>query len=259
MVKERRRKNLFGKGRKKQEVNPLNDQEEANFQGLQNFLLRDLIKKSRVVKDVRLLEQNQIQTDRSERSQLLDLEGTGREVLQDSKKKEVTPHQERTGFRGQEISLSQVSIATSHEVKESPHLEENQIQDRSATAKSQSHSPAKEMMIKINLLAIKDFLKEKADFLPLEKRSFLSHLKKEKKVMIGFQNSKEKMKNRLERNPIAILILKKPPMLPESRKEKKENLKTLLSQKKKNLLHLDLIAPKKLRHLNHRKWKQVTV
>jgi len=41
-------------------------------------------------------------------------------------------------------------------------------------------------------------------------------------------------------------------------KEKKENLKILLSQKSGNPLPLDLIVQKKRKLLNHRNWKQVT-
>jgi len=181
----------------KLEVNPLSDLEGVNFLALLNFHLRDLIKKNHAVKAAHHLEQNLMQTDHSERNQVLDLEETEREVHPDSKKKEVILHLERTGFRELEISPSHVLIAISHEVKKSPHLEENQILDPSATAKDQGHSPAKEMMIKINLSATKDFPKGKADFHLAEKRNFLNRSKKEKKGLIGFPNSKKKMKSHL--------------------------------------------------------------
>jgi len=173
-------------------VNHLSDLEEVNFLDLQSFHLLDLIKKSHVAKVVHHSEQNQEATDHLKRGQILDLGEMEREVPRNSKRKKEVPHQEGTGFQGRKISRSHVLIETNQEVRANLRSAENPLQDPSATTKHQDHSHAKETMIEIQLLT-KNFLKEKADFLPIAKRNFLNLSKKEKKELIGFRNSKKKM------------------------------------------------------------------
>jgi len=175
-------------------VNHLNDQEEVNFRGLQNFHLQDLIKKNHVMKVVHRSEQNRKATDHLKGNQILDLGKMEWEVPHDSKKRKEIPRRERIGFQGQEISPSHALIEISRKVKENLRSAENPLQGPSAIAKHQDHSRAKETMIEIHLLT-KNFLKEKMDFRPIEKRNFLNRSKNENKELIDFQNSKKRMKN----------------------------------------------------------------
>ncbi len=191
----------------------------GKFSGLQNFHLHDLTKRSRKVKVVHHLE-NLMQTGHSKKSRAQDLE-----------EMEKAQPQEKIDFRGPP------TFPKPRFDSDKPRDERKSSFGKSDSrpfrdSKEQSHSPVKEMMIRINLQVIEDSQKRRWIFFRQRKEIFLNHLKKGKKELIGFLNSKKKMKDHLEPSPMAILVLK-------SLNEKKENLKILPSQKRKSLSHLD--------------------